>query len=126
MPSVDEILQIILNELDDPSAFSLISKRYYTFTQDPYVRALYFLSRYGPIQAMYWALGRGRLMNEKVIDVRSVLFLGASYNLLKTSFESRFSYRLAPTSPDTSSSAPCTIITARRRFHLSRRLGSAP
>ncbi|KAF7797419.1 hypothetical protein EIP86_008614 [Pleurotus ostreatoroseus] len=65
---LDEILQIILNELDDPSNFSLTSKRLYAFTQDPYVRAMYFLSRYGPIQALYWALGRGRLMTKEVID----------------------------------------------------------
>ena len=74
-PFPDEILQIVINELDDPTSFSLISKQYYAFTQDPYVRASYFLSRHGPIQALYWALGRGRLMNERVIDVRSVLFL---------------------------------------------------
>ncbi|KAJ3536966.1 hypothetical protein NM688_g6761 [Phlebia brevispora] len=68
MLRVDEILQIIINELDDPTSFSLVSKHFYSFTQDPYVRASYFLSRYGPIQALYWALGRGRLMNNKVID----------------------------------------------------------
>ena len=72
---IDEILQIILNELDDPSNLSLTSKRLHAFTQDPYVRASYFLSRYGPIQALYWALGRGRLMTKEVIDVRPVLFL---------------------------------------------------
>ena len=65
----DEIIQLILNELDDPTNFSLVSKRYYIFTQDPYVRSSYFLSRYGRIQALYWALGRGRLMNAKVVDV---------------------------------------------------------
>ncbi|GBE84947.1 hypothetical protein SCP_0701290 [Sparassis crispa] len=65
----DEIIQIILNELENPTNFSLISKRFYQFTQDPYVRASYFLARYGRIQALYWALGRGKLMNEKVIDI---------------------------------------------------------
>lgn len=65
----DEVIQIILNEIDDPTSFSLTSKRIYTFTQVPYVRASYFISRYGKIQALYWALGRGRLMNERVIDV---------------------------------------------------------
>ena len=73
-----EILQIILNELDDPTNLSLLSKDYYAFTQDPYVRASYFLQRYGPIQALYWALGRGRLMNEQVIDVRSVVLLDST------------------------------------------------
>ena len=67
---IDEILQIILNELDDPSNLSLTSKRLHAFTQDPYVRAHYFLSRYGRPQPLYWALGRGRLLNERVLDVR--------------------------------------------------------
>ena len=71
----DEILQIIVNELDDPTAFSHLSRKYLAFTRDPYVRASYFLSRYGRIQALYWALGRGRLMNETVIDVRPHLSL---------------------------------------------------
>ena len=69
---VVEIIQLILNELDDPTNLSLTSKHLYAFTQDPYVRSSYFLSRYGRIQALYWALGRGRLMNAKVIDVSSV------------------------------------------------------
>lgn len=64
-----EIVQLILNELDNPTNFSLTSKYYYAFTQDPYVRSTYFLCRYGRIQALYWALGRGRLMTPKVIDV---------------------------------------------------------
>ena len=67
----DEVVQLILNELDDPTHFSLVSKRFYVFTQDPYVRAWYFISRYGKIQALFWALGRGRLMNGQVIDVRT-------------------------------------------------------
>ncbi|KAK7689999.1 hypothetical protein QCA50_006641 [Cerrena zonata] len=65
----DEILQIIINELDDPTNFSLTSKGIYAFTQDPYVRATYFISRYGKIQALYWAFGRPRLMNKRVIDI---------------------------------------------------------
>ncbi|KAI0781991.1 hypothetical protein C8Q75DRAFT_789273 [Abortiporus biennis] len=65
----DEILQIILNELDDPTSFILTSKHIHNFTQDPYVRASYFISRYGKVQAFYWALGRGKLMNKEVIDI---------------------------------------------------------
>ena len=66
---IDEILQLILNELNSPAAFAVLSKRYYEFTKDPYVRAMYFLARHGHIQALYWALGRGRLLNERVLDV---------------------------------------------------------
>ncbi|THH16562.1 hypothetical protein EW146_g4100 [Bondarzewia mesenterica] len=64
-----EILQLIFNELDNPASFALMSKRYYEFSQDPYVRAQYFLSHYGRIQAFYWALDSGKLMNERVIDI---------------------------------------------------------
>lgn len=70
----DEILQIILNELDDPTNFSLVNKTVYAFTQDPYVRATYFMMRYGKVQALYWALGRGKLVNKAVVDVSIVLF----------------------------------------------------
>lgn len=66
---LDEIIQIILNELDDPSSFSILSKRFHQFTQDPYVRSSYFISRYGRIQALFFAMGRGKLINERVIDV---------------------------------------------------------
>ncbi|TFY69079.1 hypothetical protein EVG20_g3301 [Dentipellis fragilis] len=65
----DEILQLIFNELDRPIFFTQTSRRYHEFSQDPYVRANYFLSRYGPIEALYWALGRGKLVNHKVIDI---------------------------------------------------------
>ncbi|KAI0317788.1 hypothetical protein OF83DRAFT_1119562, partial [Amylostereum chailletii] len=67
----DEILQLIVNELDfyQAAAFSQVSKRLLALSQDPYVRALYFLSRYGKTQALFWALGRGKLMNERVLDI---------------------------------------------------------
>ena len=69
----DEIIQIILNSLEDPSHFSLVSRRCYAITQDPYVRASYFISRYGRTQAFYYAFHRGKLLNEKVIDVRPLV-----------------------------------------------------
>jgi hypothetical protein len=65
----DEVLQIIFNEIDNPSSFVVVCKRFYSFSQDPYVRAHYFLSRYGSVQALYWALGRGQLITEQVLDV---------------------------------------------------------
>ncbi|KDQ62290.1 hypothetical protein JAAARDRAFT_30185 [Jaapia argillacea MUCL 33604] len=65
----DEILQLVLFELDDPTNFTLLSKRYLTFSQDAYVRASYFLARHGRMQAIFWALGRGKLMSEKVVDI---------------------------------------------------------
>lgn len=75
----DEILQIIFNEIDHPSSFVLACRRFHSFSRDPYVRAHYFLSRYGSVQALYWALGRGQLVTEQVIDVSAPLLSAASY-----------------------------------------------
>ena len=66
---IDEIVQLIFFELNDPSPLILVSKRFHQFSQDPYVRAHYFLTRYGHIQAMFWGLGRGKIMTERVLDV---------------------------------------------------------
>ncbi|KAJ3791217.1 hypothetical protein GGU10DRAFT_338191 [Lentinula aff. detonsa] len=65
----DEILQLIFYELHDPTPFTLLSKRLYQFSQDPYARAHYFLNRYGPAQAVFEALGRGKVVNERVLDI---------------------------------------------------------
>jgi hypothetical protein len=65
----DEVLQIIFNEIDHPSAFVLVCRRFNALSRDPYVRAHYFLARYGSVQALYWALGRGKLITEQVLDV---------------------------------------------------------
>ena len=79
-PSPDEVLQLVLNELDDPTSFSRVSKRFSNFTQDPYVRASYFLARHGKLQALFYAFGRGKLVTERVIDVRA-LILPSSHRL---------------------------------------------
>ena len=47
----------------------MVSQRLRRFSQDPYVRAHYFLNHYGPVQAVYHAMGRGRLLTERVLDV---------------------------------------------------------
>ncbi|KAH9841569.1 uncharacterized protein C8Q71DRAFT_737681 [Rhodofomes roseus] len=65
----DEIIQIILNCLDDPTHFSLVSRRFYAITKDPYVRSSYFLARHGRTYALYYALARGKLLTEKVVDI---------------------------------------------------------
>lgn len=51
-------------------SLTAVSKRFNEVSRDPYVRAHYFLTRHGHLNAMYWALGRGRVINERVIDVR--------------------------------------------------------
>ncbi|KAK2465335.1 hypothetical protein APHAL10511_002689 [Amanita phalloides] len=65
----NEVLQLIFFELNDPNPLTQVSKHFYSFSQDPYVRARYFLARYGPIEALYYAFARGRLMTERVIDI---------------------------------------------------------
>jgi hypothetical protein len=66
----DEILQLIFYELTDPSPLTFVSRRFRHFSQDPYVRAHYFLIHYGPVEAMYHALGRGKVLTDRVLDVR--------------------------------------------------------
>ena len=66
---VDEILQLILNEQSKPSSFAKTNKRLRMFASDPYVRARYFLARHGKAQAMFFALGRGDIVTERVIEV---------------------------------------------------------
>ncbi|KAF8903160.1 hypothetical protein CPB84DRAFT_1728604 [Gymnopilus junonius] len=65
----DEILQLIFYELVDPSPLTRVSQRFYRFSQDPYVRAHYFLNHYGPGEAVYYALGRGKVVTERVLDI---------------------------------------------------------
>ncbi|KAF9463035.1 hypothetical protein BDZ94DRAFT_648521 [Collybia nuda] len=65
----DEVIQLIFYELIDPTSLTLVCKRFHRFSQDPYVRAHYFLSRYGPTEAMFYALGRGKVLTERVLDI---------------------------------------------------------
>ncbi|KIN93376.1 hypothetical protein M404DRAFT_948149 [Pisolithus tinctorius Marx 270] len=65
----DEVIALIIYELEDPTALTLTSKRFLHVSRDPYVRAHYFLSRYGHMDAMFWALGKGKILDERVIDI---------------------------------------------------------
>ncbi|KAG9315906.1 hypothetical protein JVU11DRAFT_3556 [Chiua virens] len=65
----DDIIHLIIYELNDPTALILTSKRFFRVSKDPYVRAHYFLHRYGHMDAMFWALGRGRVLTDQVIDI---------------------------------------------------------
>ena len=71
----DEVIQLIFYELSDPSPLTFVSQRFYRFSQDPYVRAHYFLIHYGPTEAMYFALGRGKIITERVLDVCDISFV---------------------------------------------------
>ncbi|KAG6830977.1 hypothetical protein H0H87_006628 [Tephrocybe sp. NHM501043] len=65
----DEVVQIVFYDLADPGPLTLVNKRFYHFSQDPYIRAHYFLSHYGPTEAIFHALGRGKILNEQVLDI---------------------------------------------------------
>ena len=70
--SLDEVVQLIFYELIDPGPLTLVSKRFYRFSQSAYVRAHYFLARHGPVEAMFHALGRPQVVDERVLDVRKL------------------------------------------------------
>ncbi|TFL01839.1 hypothetical protein BDV98DRAFT_604495 [Pterulicium gracile] len=65
----DEIIQAIIFQLEDPSSLVRTNRRFLTISKDSYVRARYFLVRYGNAEALFWALGRGGLLNERVLDI---------------------------------------------------------
>lgn len=65
----DDVLLLIFVQLDDPAALSATSKRLHRISKEPYTRALYFITRYGHQYAMYWALGRGKLVDKQMLDV---------------------------------------------------------
>ncbi|KAJ3507525.1 hypothetical protein NLJ89_g6256 [Agrocybe chaxingu] len=65
----DDVLQLIFCELTEPSPLTQVSQHFHRFSQDPYVRAHYFLAHYGPVEAMYYALGRGKILTERVLDI---------------------------------------------------------
>ncbi|TRM60670.1 hypothetical protein BD626DRAFT_435548 [Schizophyllum amplum] len=65
----DEVVQLIFYGLEEPAGFSVTSRRYHALSTDPYVRANYFIARHGSQEALFHALGRGRLLTERVLDV---------------------------------------------------------
>ncbi|KAG6890646.1 hypothetical protein C0995_006622 [Termitomyces sp. Mi166 len=65
----DEVIQVIFYELPDPGPLTHVNKRFYRFSRDPYVRAHYFLAHYGAAEAIFHALGRGKVLDERVLDI---------------------------------------------------------
>ncbi|QRV92374.1 F-box-like domain protein [Ceratobasidium sp. AG-Ba] len=65
----DDVLLLIFVQLDDPAALSATSRRFYNISREPYTRALYFITRYGYQYAIYWALGRGKLVDPQMLDI---------------------------------------------------------
>ncbi|KAG9127110.1 hypothetical protein FRC07_000614 [Ceratobasidium sp. 392] len=68
-----DVLLLIFIQLDDPAALSATSKRFHAISKESYTRALYFVTRYGHQHAMYWALGRGKLVDKQTLDDPLVL-----------------------------------------------------
>ncbi|CAK5284190.1 unnamed protein product [Mycena citricolor] len=86
----DEVLQLIFFELADPTAFAATARRFHSFSQEPYVRAQYFITRYGPLQALYFALGRGRLLTRRVLDIFLTSGVHLSRYLVQVAFHHYF------------------------------------
>ncbi|KAF8134795.1 hypothetical protein K438DRAFT_1693855 [Mycena galopus ATCC 62051] len=97
-----ELLALIFYHLPDPTGLSQVNRRLLVFSQDPYVRAHYFLTRYGKIQALYFAFARGKLLTPRVIDVLLASGAHLSRYLVQVAFHHFFhcqSHFLKPSMP---------------------------
>ncbi|VDC00750.1 unnamed protein product [Peniophora sp. CBMAI 1063] len=65
----DEVLQLILNDLSDPSAFVKVNKRLYALSRVPYTRASYLLARHGLAEVLFHALGRADILTGRVLEI---------------------------------------------------------
>ncbi|KAJ6477448.1 hypothetical protein C8R47DRAFT_1140603 [Mycena vitilis] len=98
----DEVLQLVFFNLQDPTHLVAASRRFLLFSQDPYVRAHYFLTRYGSIEALYYALARGKLLTPRVLDILLASGAHISRYLVQVAFHHYFhcqSHFLKPSSP---------------------------
>ncbi|KIJ54821.1 hypothetical protein M422DRAFT_221215 [Sphaerobolus stellatus SS14] len=86
----DEIIAMIVYHLEDPGPFSATAKSFYEICKDPYVRSSYFLHRYGPQHAFYYALSRGKLLNDKVLNILSTSGAHFSRYLLQVAIHHYF------------------------------------
>ncbi|KAJ7644135.1 hypothetical protein FB45DRAFT_735982 [Roridomyces roridus] len=65
----DEVLHLIFYETAEPANLSRVNHRLLSVSQDPFVRANYFITRHGELQAIYFALARGKLLTPRVLDI---------------------------------------------------------
>ncbi|KAH0586162.1 hypothetical protein H2248_007426 [Termitomyces sp. 'cryptogamus'] len=86
----DEVMQAIFYELPDPGPLTHVNKRFYRFSREPYVRAHYFLTHYGPAEAMFHALGRGKVLDERVLDILLISGAHLSRYLVQVSMHHYF------------------------------------
>ncbi|KNZ73051.1 hypothetical protein J132_01436 [Termitomyces sp. J132] len=83
-------MQAIFYELPDPGPLTHVNKRFYRFSREPYVRAHYFLTHYGPAEAMFHALGRGKVLDERVLDILLISGAHLSRYLVQVSMHHYF------------------------------------
>ncbi|KAF7365217.1 hypothetical protein MVEN_00393300 [Mycena venus] len=98
----DEVLSFIFFSLDDPTSLSSTNRRFLLLSQSPYLRAQYFLARHGPIQALYFAFSRGKLITPRVIDILLASGAHLSRYLVQVAFHHFFhcqSHFLKPSIP---------------------------
>ncbi|KAJ6508787.1 hypothetical protein C8R45DRAFT_968704 [Mycena sanguinolenta] len=65
----DEVLSLIFYQIQDPTALTQVNRRLLLFSQDPYVRASYFIARHPKTEALSAAFTRGKLLTPRVIDI---------------------------------------------------------
>ncbi|KAJ7600707.1 hypothetical protein C8J56DRAFT_911057 [Mycena floridula] len=85
----DEIVQLIIYELNDPSHLALTCKRFHDIAREPYTRAHYFLARYGPTSALFHALGR-KVLTERSLDILMTSGAHLSRYLVQVAFHHFF------------------------------------
>jgi hypothetical protein len=90
----DDVLFLIFIQLDDPLSLSQTSKRFNRISKESYTRALYFITRYGHQHAMYWALGRGKLVDKQMLDVSTMRLVGCLMPRCQTSFANTYHPRV--------------------------------
>ncbi|KAF7299024.1 hypothetical protein MIND_00850700 [Mycena indigotica] len=98
----EEILQLLLFSLSDPSAFSQVNRRINSVSRIPWVVAQYFIIRHGKNEALYHALGRGRLLCPSVLNILLTSGAVISRYLVQVAFHHYFytcSHFIKPSTP---------------------------
>nr|GAT60281.1 predicted protein [Mycena chlorophos] len=98
----EEVIQLLIFSLHDPSAFSAVNTRLHRIARTPWVVAQYFMQRHGKIEALFHALGRGRLLSPEVLNILLASGAVLSRYLVQVAFHHFFftsSHFLKPSTP---------------------------
>lgn len=63
------LLRTIWSKLDDPAPFSQASKRFLAISKQVYFRARWFLTRYMPYEAIFYAIARPKIFDSKLLGL---------------------------------------------------------